>query len=327
MRIDVDAWGTLDCLNMVRVERTPPAFVSPKMQSCTKFDSLYSVLSENAAGYSPNSIMRGEIESTLVAAIAQERNIEVTLGHEHGMRVMKGVYHSPQKEIGYNTLHEWKYGFNETGTQVLHIAVDDSGGRSRANYKHTDAAFADSDFSFVPDPELIMLADFNQAPNGPARAALENAAANGSLTARLALAIREPTAAGMAYGIGLDDPESAWDRSTELAKLGVASMYTAQGQLLARMSPHALQYLPKQFRTMTADQRKLEAAKLVWKGAQGCDTQALEEAGKGLLMGGDIFDPNVLKQNERATITRACDKKMTAPQLLTAAGHFKLPWP
>jgi hypothetical protein len=149
------------------------------------------------------------------------------------------------------------------------------------------------------------------------------------MPAKIQLKMAEPSVWSLMFGAPAAESfsaEKAWKNSTELGRLGMAGMYTAQGRVLVRMPPRAMQLLPKQFQDMSPERRKREAGKLVWQGVQGCDPEAIEEAKNGFLQGNDIFDPNELKFTELDAIKQECERRMTAPELIKAAALFE-PWP
>jgi len=326
-RIDVEAWGTLDCLNMLRIEKTPPGLVQPTIRSCSNLSNLYSVLSDNSGGYAPNAILQGEIEGQLIAHELGQPNARLSTSHPMGSTLLTGTYVDTQPGSGMDK-HVWHYWLNEEATALVHTDVENDQLRVRTNFRHSEPAFVDSDFEYTINPEAQALLDFSKSPNAQAKDALKRLADQGSLAAKLQLLLSEPNVAALAFGGGgTGSPDEMWKNATVLGDLGMSAMYTVQGQVLARMPASAGKLLPARFQGLDADQRKLEAQSLVWKGAKGCDPTAQQEARSGLMMGGDIFDPNPLKQRELETIMKQCDKDMTAPELTSAASRFADPWP
>jgi hypothetical protein len=319
LRIDVEAWGTLDCLNMLRKDTSPPGLIQPKMQTCVNLGSLHSMLSENSQGYAPQLIMSGEIESQMIAHDVNSPHMRLEVARRPGGIVLTGTYDNIPK-------HVWHYWLDAAGTSLQHFDVDDDGLRVRANYRHRAGSFTADDFGYAPDAETVALVAFAKDPKA-SRGAAQELADHGSRAAKLQLKFTDPNVLAIAWGASVESPELAWKNSTELGELGMPGMYTYQGQLLARVPPTAVQLLPKRFQNMSADNRRLEARKLVWKGAQGCDPTAMQEARDGLFRGSDIFDPNALKRTELETIKRQCDQRMTAPELSKAGTLFADPWP
>jgi hypothetical protein len=319
LRIDVEAWGTLDCLNMLRWDKTPPGLIQPRMQSCANFGSLYSVLSENSQGYAPQLIMLGEIESQMIAHDVNYPHMHLEVSKRPHAIVLTGNYDNIQH-------HVWHYWLNAEGTALEHFDVDNDSERVRATYRHSEASFTDADFNYSPDVETLALLAFAKDPKGSAHGTLKQLASHGSMAAKLQLKITEPSMMGLMFGAPSESAEQAWKNSTELGQLGMSSMYTAQGRVLVRIPQRAMQYLPKRFQSMPPEQRKREAGKLVWQGVQGCDPEAFEEARSGFLQGSDIFDPNELKLTELDAIKRECGQRMTASELTKAAALFE-PWP
>jgi len=319
LRIDVEAWGTLDCLNMLRKDTTPPGLILPKMQTCVNLSYLYSMLSENSQGYAPQLTMLGEIESQMIAHDVNSPHMRLEVARRPGAIVLTGTYDNIPH-------HVWHYWLDAAGTALQHFDVDNDGERVRANYRHGVASFAANDFDYTADAETVALVAFAKDPKA-ARGTVQELADRGSLAAKLQLKFTDPNVSAMAWGAPVESPELAWKNSTELGELGMPGMYTYQGQVLARMPPTGVQLLPKRFQGMSMEKRKLEARKLVWKGAQGCDPTAIQEARDGLLRGSDIFDPNALKLTELESIKHQCDQRMTAPELSKAASRFADPWP
>jgi len=314
-RIDVQAWGTLDCLNILRTDRRAPGYVEPTLKTCAHLDALYSTLSGFSQGEGTTEILRGEVENNLLERRTTNRSTQVEL-----KRTPTNVLIEGSDVIQGKTLGTWKYWLSADSSSIEHYAADNQGERVRANYEHSMPALSDSDFDYKPDEETLAFADFKQNPKGPARTVLESAASKGSVAAKLALKSQEPNASGLAYGIGINDPEAAWENSTELGKLGVASMYTVQAQLLVRMPDAGLKYLPGRYQTMNLEQRQVEAAKLMWAGVQGCDAEAMNEVSRGFLRG---LDSEPQKLAELETIRKNCDQRMTAPELIAAGDLYK----
>jgi len=319
-RTDIEAWGTMDCLNMLRADHSPPGLIQAKSQECVHFDSLYSMLSEGTpTAAAPVTIMLGEIEDKLLPQDAQQphRHIEIERKPPHTLITL--TYDNIPNHVG-------RYWLNASGDEVDKIDVAGTGARLRIAYTHHRETFTASDFSYTPNAEVAALAAIAKDPKA-GRPQLETLAKQGSKAAQLRLAMSEETAGLMYFGPPRGHPEisdQGWKTMDKLAKLGFSSSYMVQARWLGA---GPVDSLPTQFKTWSTEQRKHRARELFWTAAKACDPQALQDLPRALSMGDEIFEPNPLKLVEFDPIRQHCEQTLTAPELQSAAARFADPWP
>jgi hypothetical protein len=320
-RTDIQAWGTLDCLNMLRAEHSPPGLIQAKSQSCVHLDPLYSMLSEGTPiASAPVVLLSTAIRDTFFSSTANQPHRTISTDHQGDRISITLCYDNLPNEVA----HYW---LNAAAGAIEKVDATSTGSRLRATYAYGTETLTDKDFAFTPDAELATFAAIGNDPR-TARAQLERLAQNGSKAAQLQLAYSsDQTVALMFFGFPRGNPEmteQGWTSMEGLAKQGFGSAYLVQARWLARVTPDDL---PARFKDLPQEKRRQQAREYFWMAAKACDMQALADLPRALSMGDEIFEPNPLKLAEFQTVKAHCDEVLAAPELKSAAAHFADPWP
>jgi len=311
-RTEIEAWGTLDCLNLLRIDRTTPDLYTARSSNCQRLGALYSSLSEGTPVPSaPLAILENEVEGTGLQRGTATQGVKTeTLARTNNVFLQFTTPIGSESEIA-------RYWFSPDGSALTNTEKR-SGDRFRARglFRHDARQVLDSDFSFTPDKAAIALSDFAKDQNA-ARSRVEALARQGNKAAKAALVSSDPAMATALFG-AVD--QRAWNILEELQALGMPAAYTTAGQILARSRP---ENLPASLQAMSPKSRKERARELVLQGAKRCDGQALIELSQGT----DIFEYTPQLQARMSAIDADCTVRSSPREAKSALERFAAQWP
>ena len=318
-RTEIEVWGTLDCLNLLRADRTPPGLVQAKSQLCSKqLDPVFSMLSEGIGiASAPVVVLSGMVRDTFWPHAVGPHRV-IALEHNGGHTAVTFTYDNIPSERD----HYW---LSNDASRVVKADHIGQGDRWRAVYRLLPAP-TDADFAYVPDPDLLTLAEIGKNPQAN-RDKLQALARRGNKAAELQLAFTEEVSMVMYFGWPKGQPEMTertWTTLDELEKKGFGSAALVQARWLARAEAADV---PAKYRALSAEERKTKAREFFWAAARACDNQALYDLPRALSMGDEMFEPNPLKLAEFESVQKRCDDELTPPELKAAAEKVKDPWP
>ena len=311
-KISVEAWGTLDCLQLLRMDYVTSEIYTAKTQPCQKLQGLYSMLSEGTPTKSaPVYLLQGEVEGSLLSLKSRLPRREFTLTAEPKELLVQMTEGLPASQF---VLRYW---ISPKENAIAHCEiVEGSTTRTRINYSHVSSPPQVSDFSFTPTPEQQALAEF-ALDRKAGEAKIKELADHGSKSAKYGLISSDGSmqAAMMGYPM-----TNIWSNFEALQTMGLASAFTMEGQLLGRMRETLL---PDQFRAWPLEKRQQYATELVIEGAKRCDRQALIE----LTQGRDFMRPTAAAFARFDVIKADCNSRLAPPEARLAMNHFSDPWP
>ena len=305
--VEFEAWGTIDCLDMLRVDRQSAELFTAKMHTCKKIDTLYSMMSEATGVFSvPGYILKGEVEGTLFKSNAGP----VTISRARNGTQVTIKTTAPHSNYLTN------YWLTSSGTALTNVEVRDGGlFRARANLTHDEANLQDKDFAFTPDPVVVAMAGINYQPQDPAK--IRELAEHGNKAAKAALLASDKSLAGMMMGaVG----EDGFHKLEELQKLDVGWAFTIEGQCIGRLP---VEVLPTEYKTWTKERRAARAVELILEGARRCDGQALVELSQPF----DLITPANTTPAMLAAIKSKCASSSVPEEATAASSRFAQSWP
>lgn len=314
-RLEIEAWGTKNCLNLMQVEGI---LGNVTLVKCVKATELFSYLSRGtSAPAAPVWALYWLLENRFPASGDPLDKFAVTFDSA-GLVVTAT---SPQ---AYVLSRSW---LADNGNSIVHVQTGEEGHHARANFKTRSVSFSAKDFEYAPSEENKILAEVVGQDLNLLRPKLEALAAGGSRRAKLQL-LTPAVGVLIGYGRGPIDVEKTWDDLDRLGAMGIAFATGGQGNWLAHGKP---EQLPKRFRHLTPQQRLDQGLVLMWKAARLCDGETLEILDKhymGRRMGdGDDRPTDGGKMREVARVRKECTDKAAGPELRKAARDFADPWP
>jgi len=307
-RVQIEAWGKLDCIESLRKDYSGDEIYSAKLRHCVKLDDLYSIMSEGAgAPRAPVYVLEAEVGGNVFRRLSMpSQNASIEAGQRNAI-----VRITDTRVPGY-ALSYW---LSSRRDALEHVEIRESVSLTRATFHHAATPVADGEFVYAPDPAAAAIAEFNGG-RGSGEARLRALADNGSRAAKAAL-LGSRIPPGVMMGVVDDD---GWEAMDALRKLGVASMGTMQGQILGRMPERAL---PSRLASWSVAQRRQRATELILEAARACDGQALLE----LEQGTDILIVTPQLFQEFPVIKTRCRTQTVPPAVSEAASKFTDPWP
>lgn len=318
-RVDIEASGTLSCLNVTFAQRMWPVMIQAKSQTCGNLDALLSMLGEGTQTLpAPSAILNGMVRDTMLPHMVREPGSIVTVVHnrEH-VEIVQAFTGLPEVS--------WRYWLSPAGVRLEKIEGTDSTHRVRMRYTWSESPLTDANFAYTPDKEVEGLALAYKDPKN-AQAILDSLARGGSKAASLQLALTDVAIGVMYNGWPKGDhefTERAWTELESLDKQGY-STGLPRARWLARA---AAAELPDRFKAMTLQQRTQAASGFFWQAARECNAEALHDLPRALSMGGDVLDADPSRIPDSDAIRKHCEEVTTPAELKAASAKLTDPWP